>query len=78
MSKKLYNAKTQSGHCIWKAATLECLQNEIEFNLNDVINTDMLQVGEQLGHKLKLKKIAQEFYERKDGKDYLVTIEREM
>jgi len=78
MSKKLYNAKTQSGHCIWKAATLECLQNEIEFNLNDVINTDMLQVGEQLEHKLKLKKIAQEFYERKDGKDYLVTIEREM
>lgn len=78
MSKKLYNAKTQSGHCIWKAATLECLQNEIEFNLNDVINTDMLQVGEQLEHKLRLKKIAKEFYEKKGGKDYLVTIEREM
>ena len=79
MNKKLYCAKTHTGYAIELDATLEYLQNKFEFSLNDLVEADILKVGQKLSRKIKIKTTS-ELYNMLANtsqlKHYLITIER--
>ena len=76
---KLYRAKTSSGNTIIPNATLDYLQSKFEFSLNDLVEAEIIKVGEELSRKLKMK-TASEIYKKLAGKkevnEYLITVER--
>ena len=79
MNKKLYCAKTHTGYTIEPDSTLEYLQNKFEFSLNDLVEAEILKVGQELSRKLKIKTTS-EIYNMLANtsqlKHYLITIER--
>ena len=76
---KLYCVKTQSGHTMLQDATLDHLEHKFEFSLNDLVEAEIIKVGEELARKLKIK-TSSEIYNmlenKKEIKHYLVTVER--
>ena len=76
---KLYCVKTSSGNTIIPNATLDYLQTKFEFSLNDLVEAEIIKVGEELSRKLKMK-AASEIYKMLAGKkevnEYLITVER--
>ena len=79
MNKKLYCAKTHTGYTIEPDATLEYLQHKFEFSLNDLVEADILKVGQELSRKIKIKTNSQIYSmlaNTSELKHYLITIER--
>jgi hypothetical protein len=81
MDRKLYCAKTKSGHILVQGATLAFLETKFEFSLNDLVEAQMLKLGEALPRKLRIKtnsELYQNLYSNDKRGYYLVTIEREL
>ena len=81
MDRKLYCAKTKSGHVLMRGATLPFLGTKFEFSLNDLVEAQMLKCAEELSRKLKIKtdsEIYRDLYSNDKRGYYLVTIEREL
>ena len=81
MDRKLYCAKTKSGHVLFEGATLPFLETRFEFSLNDLVEAQMLKCGEELSRKVKIKtdsEIYKNLYSNDKRGYYLVTIEREL
>lgn len=80
MDRKLYCAKTRTGHVLIQGATLPFLETKFEFSLNDLVEAQMLKCGETLSRKLKIRtssELYNSLYQSSNRGHYLVTIERE-
>ena len=79
MNKKLFVAKTRTGHIIIHDASLSYLETKLDFTLNDLVDASLLKVGEELKRKIKIKTTS-EIYESLCKSDkrgnYLMTVER--
>ena len=80
MKIKLYKVKTKTGHSLFESVTLPFLEEKLELQLNDVVNLEMLNVGQELGRKLRIK-VDMDTYNNLYSKDkqgnYLVTVQRD-
>ena len=75
---KLYCVKSKTGHILIQDATIEYLETKLEFSLNDLIETSIMKVGDELSRKLKIK-TKSELYEtltKRDKTAFHLTVER--
>lgn len=75
---KLYCVKSRTGHILIRDATIEYLETKLEFSLNDLVETSIMKVGEELSRKLKIKN-SSELYQtlaKNDKGAFHLTVER--
>lgn len=77
---KLYKVVTNSGLELYSKQTLSFLECKLQLNLNDIVNAGSLSVGQRLPRQIKIKfseEIEHFLYEKSNGNNYYVFLERE-